>query len=81
MTDYYRKKPVVVQARQWFANGHCPIWAQHAVAEFNTFFEVGTLEGVMKGSPGDWIILGVAGEVYPCKPEIFAATYEKGGGE
>jgi hypothetical protein len=37
---------------------------------------VPTLEGVMAASPGDWIIRGVAGEFYPCKPDIFAATYE-----
>lgn len=36
-----------------------------------------TLEGVMTASPGDWIICGVKGEYYPCKPDIFEATYEK----
>lgn len=35
-----------------------------------------TLEGVMEVSPGDWVITGVRGERYPCKPDIFAATYE-----
>lgn len=35
-----------------------------------------TLEGVMRARPGDWIIKGVAGEIYPCKPDIFAATYD-----
>lgn len=38
--------------------------------------EIATLEGTMIADPGDWIITGVAGEHYPCKPEIFAATYE-----
>lgn len=37
---------------------------------------VKTLEGVMKAEPGDWIIKGVKGELYPCKPDIFAATYD-----
>lgn len=37
---------------------------------------IGTLEGGMKASPGDWIIKGVKGEIYPCKPDIFAATYD-----
>jgi hypothetical protein len=37
---------------------------------------IATREGVMTASPGDWIIRGIAGELYPCKPEIFAATYE-----
>ncbi len=36
-----------------------------------------TLEGIMRAEPGDWIIRGVAGEVYPCKPDIFEKTYEK----
>ena len=40
------------------------------------FYAVPTLEGVMRVTPGDWIITGVQGEHYPCKPDIFAATYE-----
>ena len=36
-----------------------------------------TLEGVMKANPGDWIIRGVKGELYPCKPDVFEATYEE----
>lgn len=35
-----------------------------------------TLEGVMRADPGDWIIRGIKGEIYPCKPDIFEATYE-----
>ena len=38
--------------------------------------EVHTLEGVLVANPGDWIITGIKGERYPCKPDIFAATYE-----
>lgn len=38
--------------------------------------DIPTLEGVMTASPGDWIIRGVKGEIYPCKPDIFEATYE-----
>lgn len=38
--------------------------------------DIPTLEGVMTASPGDWIIRGVKGEMYPCKPDIFEATYE-----
>ena len=38
--------------------------------------EIDTLEGVMVGQPGDWLITGVAGEQYPCKPDVFEATYE-----
>lgn len=39
-------------------------------------WEIETLEGTMLATPGDWIIRGVKGEIYPCKPDIFAATYE-----
>lgn len=39
--------------------------------------EIDTLEGTMLALPGDWIIRGVKGEFYPCKPDIFAATYEE----
>jgi hypothetical protein len=35
-----------------------------------------TLEGIMEASPGDWVIRGVKGELYPCKPDIFEATYD-----
>jgi hypothetical protein len=40
------------------------------------FMMIATLEGVMQAKPGDWIIRGVQGEFYPCRPDIFAATYE-----
>ena len=40
-----------------------------------TAMVIETLEGELKAEPGDWIITGVAGEIYPCKPEIFSATY------
>jgi hypothetical protein len=43
--------------------------------------EIHTLEGVMVGNPGDWLITGVNGEQYPCKPDIFALTYEPVEGE
>ena len=42
-------------------------------------FEIITLEGTMEALPGDWIIRGVKGEYYPCKPDIFEATYEPAG--
>jgi hypothetical protein len=44
------------------------------------FLIIQTLEGPLTGLPGDWIIRGVAGEVYACKPDIFAATYERAEG-
>ncbi len=42
----------------------------------NAEFVIHTLEGDMKASPGDWIITGVKGERYPCKPDVFEASYE-----
>lgn len=72
----YRKKPVEIDAGQWFSNGQCPVWAQQKVNEKGTHFLVATLEGEMRGETGDWIIKGVKGEIYPCKPDIFEMTYE-----
>lgn len=46
------------------------------VAHPDPYMRIVTLEGVMAASVGDWVIKGVAGEFYPCKPDIFAATYE-----
>lgn len=43
----------------------------------NNVVLIGTLEGVMEARAGDWIIRGVKGEYYPCKPDVFEATYEK----
>jgi hypothetical protein len=71
----FRKKPVVIEATQWFKDGDHP-----EVREDNEtrpgFGWIDTLEGGHIVTPGDWIITGVKGEHYPCKPEIFAATYE-----
>jgi hypothetical protein len=84
----YRKKPVVIEATQWFKHGDHPIvqhfpWG-HAVIkeEGRPDFEswdrgiIKTLEGDMEVCPGDYIITGVKGEHYPCKPDIFELTYE-----
>ena len=68
--------------------GTMPIWLEKAIVdEVVTIskkggtdyarWEIHTLEGVMTVEPGDWIIKGVKGELYPCKPDIFEATYEK----
>lgn len=108
----FRKKPVQIEAHQWFKNGDHPedrvgetlpdpigggtytrqegavvryfrhpdydgqathdrcgrIWHDHGWID--------TIEGGHTACPGDWIITGVEGERYPCKPDIFAATYE-----
>lgn len=76
----YRKKPVVIEAMK-FQKGVTPDMI-HAVLGSNpvTFeiphFYIVTLEGKMEVSLGDWIIKGVNGEFYPCKPDIFEKTYE-----
>ena len=68
----YRKKPVVIEATQWFAMGDHP-----AVTQFEGDKGwVDTLEGGHVVTPGDWIITGVKGEHYPCKHDIFVMTYE-----
>ena len=49
---------------------------QEGNPEGRTYLEIPTLEGVMQANVGDWIIKGVNGEFYPCKPDIFAKTYD-----
>jgi len=117
----FRKKPVVIEATQWFKNGDHPEdyigdtdgfengeirvfsgdyrkeheWEGSVVRYFrhpdvpgdhecmycgktmHVHGWIDTLEGGHNVCPGDWIITGVAGEKYPCKPKIFEATYEK----
>lgn len=68
----YRKKPVVIEAVRWYPGTRV---AGVTETEYGTAF-VHTPEGRMSVTPGDWIITGLMGEKYPCKPEIFAATYE-----
>ena len=69
----FRKKPVVIEATQWFKDGDHPA-VTHSI--HRGWGKVATLEGDMTVMPGDWIITGVKGEVYPCKPDIFEMTYE-----
>lgn len=75
----YRKKPVVIQAIQW--NGDNDVDVMDFMGSKSLIKERGklvipTLEGEMQASKYDWIIRGVNGEHYPCKPEIFHKTYE-----
>ena len=78
-TSLYRKKPVTVQAVQYPcahpALHRCSCDSNSACSSCGREF-IQTLEGPLNVSPGDWIITGVQGEHYPCKPDIFAATYE-----
>ena len=70
----FRKKPVVIEATQWFKDGDHPAVRPHECA--GGLGEIDTLEGAMTVTPGDWIITGIKSEMYPCKPDIFEATYE-----
>jgi hypothetical protein len=103
----FRKKPVVIEATQWWQNGDHPNddctnlhngnlevvgegkvvrYFRHPNVDGKEMHECGfhwhqhgwidTLEGGHNVCPGDWIITGVKGERYPCKPDIFEATYE-----
>ena len=76
----YRKKPVEVEAIRYTGNNIAEI------GEFSGAYEVTynqgqlyiyTLEGTMRAERGDYIIKGIKGEIYPCKPDIFIETYEK----
>lgn len=81
----FRKKPVEIDAVQWngvgFNLADLPAWfadayGQRQIDRAEDKLHIVTLEGVMTASPGDWIIRGVKGEIYPCKPDIFVATYD-----
>jgi hypothetical protein len=87
----YRKKPVVIEAIQWDGihgpstamicdtfgssdeSGEVRVW----VNQYGNLLIIKTLEGNMTAQPGDYIIQGVKGELYPCKPDIFEQTYDK----
>jgi hypothetical protein len=101
----FRKKPVVIEATQWFKNGDHPqdfsergrggltegkvvryyrtpemdgqTKCNHCDQIMHVHGWIDTLEGGHIVCPGDWIITGVKGEHYPCKPDIFEATYER----
>lgn len=73
----FRKKPVVIKATQWFKIGDHPEVVRHSSRPNEEKLGwISTLEGGHVVTPGDWIITGVQGEHYPCKPDIFGATYE-----
>jgi len=85
----YRKKPVVIDTIQYTGNNGWQIqnWSNRKVIESpvleptkdnptGAYLQIATLEGCMTAIVGDWIIKGIKGEFYPCKPDIFEATYE-----
>lgn len=87
----FRKKPVVIEAFR-FTHDPMPDWFMDSLSSNDVrihdcydgggFMQnkgtahIKTLEGEMTANAGDWIIRGVKGEIYPCKPDIFAATYD-----
>lgn len=110
----FRKKPVVIEATQWFKNGDHPkddcdmfdypdgdgnvfqrpgegkvvryfrdpthdgsVACRYCLKALHVHGWIDTLKGGHAVCPGDWIITGIKGEFYPCKPDIFEATYEK----
>lgn len=97
----YRKKPVVIEARQWDGTqaGATPIidwvlagdgtarWSEERIESHDgegawitpTHIAIDTLEGTMRAVENDWVIRGVQGEFYPCKPDIFQSTYDVAG--
>lgn len=86
----YRKKPVVIEAAVWpgregtyfdnwlTADDHRRVGIQYDDEDPDdpAVLLIETLEGTMTAQPGDYVIRGVKGELYPCKPDIFEATYE-----
>lgn len=76
----FRKRPVVIEAMLFTEDNAVAVqeFIGHHGSAMNgpSVVEIRTLEGTMYATPGDWIIKGVAGEFYPCKPDIFEATYE-----
>lgn len=85
----YRKKPVVIDAFRYetkasfgeliaWRNGFEPVHPDliHHWGTFGNDVVIPTLEGNMTVSEGDWVIRGIKGEFYPCKPDIFQASYE-----
>jgi hypothetical protein len=76
----YRKKPVVVEAVQFTGDnvqeiGHFAGFNARVVGREKRL-QISTLEGPLTVSPGDYVIRGVSGEFYPCKPDVFEQTYE-----
>ena len=87
----YRKKPVVISAVYWNGDNLVDVisftglhesakkwtWEEYEEVVRKEGLKIFTLEGPLMATIGDWIIKGVKGEFYPCKPDIFDATYEK----
>lgn len=84
MIKKYRKKPVEIEAIQFSGWNHDEIfdWINDTINSvqpicYKETIQINTLEGVMTASVGDYIIKGIKGEFYPCKPDIFESTYQE----
>lgn len=79
----FRKKPIVIEAIQFTGDNVSEIWDAFGAADIYGPTEenpdslvIDTIEGKMKAGVGWWVVKGIEDEFYPCKPEVFAATYE-----
>lgn len=93
MTRRFRRRPVVIEAVQfnglddylkiveWMKASGDTVALAGEMKYMTPIMLIPTLEGMMAASPGDWIIRGVKNEFYPCKPDVFAVTYEPVGEE
>ena len=76
----FRKKPIVIEAMRWDGSNQSAAqimhWCGRKLENGNGLMIIDTLEGDMRANVGDWIIRGIQGEIYPCKPDIFEETYE-----
>lgn len=79
----YRKKPIIIEAVQFIDDDYGTLCALGSlglkpnIKKDPLRIEIETLEGIMTASQGDFIIKGINGEFYPCKPDIFEKTYER----
>lgn len=82
MIKKYRKKPVEIEAIQWNGKNATEVAEftrgtdRYIEVENDKIVRIQTLEGIMTASLNDYIIKGVKGEFYPCKPDIFEQTYD-----
>lgn len=87
MIKQYKKKPVVIEAVQFtrnnwdelvaFTNGKATSFNKSLILDDKYICNINTLEGIMVATEGDYIIKGIRGEFYPCKPDIFYKTYDE----
>lgn len=80
MVESYQKRPVIIEAIQFLGNDkECMEFCPKAIdpKDNRPTLIIPTLKGNMTCEPGDWIIKGIEGEFYPCKPSVFVKTYLK----